>query len=821
MVNVLTLFKNSFDNFFSKSILYKKTKNTILILPLTGCCFLPAALAEPVVFDGTAQNIDDNAGADLVEAISVVTADIDDDGDEDVIAIAETGDRLVFYENVDGDGDTWTPHIIDGALNGPTQLRLVNMDDDDELEIIVSAVGSLALTDDFIYLYNIPDTDPTDVPWDRSVITDFAGRRARPNAIAILDIDGDTDLDVAAALFNTHEVTWYENPEINPPAIPSSFWEEHIIFDRSNDSTLTNPRYVLAVNIDNDGNADLLSASFHSNGTTGHITWHETTDNGATWAQHFDISKKRAVALVAEDMNDDGRPDIVAALRFDNTVAIFEQPASAPDANSWNEVTVSTVVQQARSVALGDIDNDCDLDIVSAAYGMASPEGDESQILWHDNPRIGVNTAWDTYIIDQDNLRGAATVAVTDIDDDGTEGVCGVAELDLDVVTAMFKDNDVNWYRNQRVHGVRITDVGNQPLTEALTVTESNVPAGSNQETFQVELSTQPEAASTVTIPIVVPANGEVTLDKTSLNFTDVNWDTPQTVTVTAVDDAIDDDNQTFNITFGVITSDDEDYDGVVPGNFIVVTTIDDENPAPGINVSPISGPTSEIGTKATFAVALNSEPTGNVMIAVASSNTDEGVVNKTSLTFNSTNWFQAQTVTVTGQDDDIDDGNVDYSIILGPVTGGDATYNAINPGDVAVVNNDDGDTAGISVSTISGPTAENGTTATFTVVLDSEPVANILLDVESLDESEGVANPAQLTFTPGNWNDSQTVTVTGQPDNEVDGNVNYTIQVSIANANGDGKYNGLTAVTVAVTNTDVPNNTDEVIFDSGSFEGN
>ncbi|MEG3944189.1 S8 family serine peptidase, partial [Microcoleus sp. w2-18aC4] len=112
-----------------------------------------------------------------------------------------------------------------------------------------------------------------------------------------------------------------------------------------------------------------------------------------------------------------------------------------------------------------------------------------------------------------------------------------------------------------------------------------------------------------------------------------------------------------------------------------------------GITVGPASGLiTTEAGQTATFNVQLNSlniPPTGDVKIDLASSNTAEGTVSPQSLTFNSTNWNQPQTVTVTGVDDFAIDGDQTYTIVTSPAVSTDNRFNGLNASDVAVTNND------------------------------------------------------------------------------------------------------------------------------------
>lgn len=768
------------------------------------------ALVPATTFDANPQVIDNN----LSQALAVATADIDQDGDQDIVAVGASSNSLVWYENAgDGDGSTWSKHLIDSTVKNPSRLVVLNMDNDDELEIVVSAIGVKSKADDYIYLYDPPAGSPATVPWSRSVITDFAGTITQPNGIEVVDIDGDTDLDVVAALFDSDQITWYENPGI--ASMTSTQWTEHVV-----ESSVLNPRFVIAANIDGDDDIDIVTASFSSVLSTGRITWHETTDDGANWAQHVDLSTKRAVSLAAGDINDDNKIDIIAALRLDDSVAVLSQPASTPETSTWSEVTVSDTVPQTRSVVVADIDNDCDLDIATAAFGTNS-SGSGGKILWHDNPQIGSNASWDTYVIDETNLNGATEVALADLDGDGLNGSClGLNSRDLDVVDSVYTDGTVNWYSNQRLSTIKITDTSNLPLNTPLSVSESNQPPGTNRQQFRVELSSQPLTGSEVTVPIVaptIPAN-EIALDKTSLVFNDTDWNIPQTVTVTAVNDAIDDGNQTFNISFGVISSAlDPQYDDVAPEDLVAVTTLDDDTA--GVTVNPLSGQTSEAGGMTAFSVVLDSEPLDDVTITVSSSDSSEGTVNKSSLTFTSLNWNQAQSVTVNGVDDAVDDGDIAYSIQL-DLTSADPKYAAIDPDDVSMINNDDADTAGISIVPVSEVTSENGTKATFKVALSSEPLADIVLAVISQDSTEGIADPASLTFTSLNWSDTQTVTVTGQDDGDKDGNVSYNVRLSVSNANGDIKYATIAPVNVPLNNQDNDQPPSETIFNSGGFEG-
>ena len=248
-------------------------------------------------------------------------------------------------------------------------------------------------------------------------------------------------------------------------------------------------------------------------------------------------------------------------------------------------------------------------------------------------------------------------------------------------------------------------------------------------------------------------------------------------------------------------TSADPNYDGVNAADVAVTNT---DNDAAGITVTPTAGlTTTEAGGTATFTVVLNTQPTADVTIALSSSDATEGTVAPASLTFTAANWNVAQTVTVTGVDDAVDDGDVAYTIVTAAATSADANYNGVDAADVAVTNTDN-DAAGITVTPTAGlTTTEAGGTATFTVVLTTQPTADvtIALQLERHDRGHGRAGEPDL-HDARTGTSPQTVTVTGVDDAVDDGDVAYTI-VTAAAASTDANYNGVDAADVAVTNTD------------------
>ena len=110
--------------------------------------------------------------------------------------------------------------------------------------------------------------------------------------------------------------------------------------------------------------------------------------------------------------------------------------------------------------------------------------------------------------------------------------------------------------------------------------------------------------------------------------FTENNWNTAQTVTLTGVNDTDSDRHQAYQISL--------------------------------TGVDPATG-----NSKSTAVALHNLDDDTNVTVALASSDTGEGTVNPATLTFTEDNWNIAQTVTLTGVDDTDLDRHQDYEIEL------------------------------------------------------------------------------------------------------------------------------------------------------------
>ncbi|MDB4982760.1 MAG: hypothetical protein JWM82_3512, partial [Myxococcales bacterium] len=226
--------------------------------------------------------------------------------------------------------------------------------------------------------------------------------------------------------------------------------------------------------------------------------------------------------------------------------------------------------------------------------------------------------------------------------------------------------------------------------------------------------------------------------------------------------------------------------------------------PAPpaGITLTGAGGlVTTEAGGTATFQVALATPPKAAVVLGVASDTPGEGIASPASLQFDATNWNVPQTVTVTGVDDQAADGPRVYAIVTGAAVSTDARYAGLNADDVLVTNLDD--EPGLLIEGARAlATSESGARATFTARLTRPPTGTVRTTLTSSDISEGTVFPAELVFSPSNWNVPQTVTVTGVDDALADGAQSYAI-VTGAWTGADPSYVGKDPSDVTVHNRD------------------
>ncbi|WP_420461494.1 fibronectin type III domain-containing protein [Candidatus Palauibacter sp.] len=307
---------------------------------------------------------------------------------------------------------------------------------------------------------------------------------------------------------------------------------------------------------------------------------------------------------------------------------------------------------------------------------------------------------------------------------------------------------------------------------------------------FTVQLRSQP--TDTVTVTITGLEGTDLSLDKTSLTFTTMNWNVVQPVMVSAgEDDDTVDDSET--LTLGAAGG---DYAG--QSTRLSLSVIDNDDP-PGVALSPHAFVFEE-GTSADYKIKLTLQPTDTVTVTITGLEGTDLSLDKTSLTFTTLNWNVAQSVMLSaGEDDDTVD---DRKWLDHTASGGG--YDMVDNSFLALVFDND---RSVTISTTTLTVAEGGM-ATYTVVLDGQPTGTVTVTPSRTSGDTDVSVSGALTFTPLNWATPQTVTVTAGQD--ADGDEDTAV---IGHTVGGDNFDGVTAASVDVTVDDDETASTEVIL--------
>jgi|GEM_PF-3036502 len=327
---------------------------------------------------------------------------------------------------------------------------------------------------------------------------------------------------------------------------------------------------------------------------------------------------------------------------------------------------------------------------------------------------------------------------------------------------------------------IQNADIAGATLNPAdLMVDEAGNSAG-----YTLVLTSRPTADVTISIT----SDAQLNTDTTSLIFTPTTWDTPQAVSVTAVDDAVVEGIHSGSISHSA-TSSDSNFNGITIADMTV--TVQDNDGA-NVTIMPTSLSVSESGMTAGYTVVLTSRPTTDVTISItpdAQLNTDA-----TTLTFTPATWDTVQTVTVSAVDDAVAEG-MHTGTISHSATSSDSNYDGIAVMD-ATVTVQDNDGANVLISPTSLSVSANGMTADYSVVLTSRPTADVT--IVSVPDTQLRTNVPIVTFTPTNWDTTQVVTVAAL-DATAAGSTRGGMISHIAVSN-DSNYNGIDVIDVTVT---------------------
>ena len=309
-------------------------------------------------------------------------------------------------------------------------------------------------------------------------------------------------------------------------------------------------------------------------------------------------------------------------------------------------------------------------------------------------------------------------------------------------------------------------------------------------DSYTVVLGSQP--TGDVTVEMAASGDEDVTVSPESLTFTDSNWETGQTVTVSA-DGDVDGDDDTAEITHTVGGG---DY-ASESAEAVTVTVDDDETASTTVTLSvePAAVAEEVSGREITVTGTLDQAPraqatavTVSVAGDTATAPADFAVVADFELTIAAGEMSGAETFTLAPVNDDLDEADETVTV-SGSAPGTDLS---VTETEVTITDND---ARGVTVSPTELEVTE-GASETYTVALTSQPTEDVTVTVTVPTGAEFTVEEAELTFAVGAWETAQTVTVKAGRDDDAVAAAPERIEHDVTG----GDYAGEAADAVAVT---------------------
>ena len=349
----------------------------------------------------------------LPDTLAVETADVDGDGDQDIIASGSW--TIVWYENLNALGNYGNPRPISTALWTPQVLLATDFDGDLDLDLVVASHQ-----DDVIAWFENSNGAGAFGP-AQILVSNVDGI----SDIALADVDGDGDRDLFAAVEYDGSFAWFEDLGGGSYGLP------HLVHYAGS----YRPRAVALADLDGDGDLDFLTGTERENV----VAWHANTDGlGAAGPRRIIADQAWSVQSIrTADLDGDGLRDVLWGASG-NWAGTYGKVAWNRSLDGLGAFGADQVLVEktggATEVVAADIDNDGDLDVVAACAGNLFL--DFRNVGWFEN--LGGSGGFSAERIITEDLLGSSMVDAADFDGDG----------DLDVVSAAMPGNAIAWFEH-------------------------------------------------------------------------------------------------------------------------------------------------------------------------------------------------------------------------------------------------------------------------------------------------------------------------------------------------------------------------------------
>ena len=271
-------------------------------------------------------------------ANSVSAADLDGDGDLDVLASARLDNSVGWYEQIDlNTGDFGSFQAIDAELEGASFAVASDLDGDGDQDVVATGYKS----DELVWYENTGEDG-------FSTATVIDSTREGPWMAHAMDLDSDGDMDIVAAFYDGDEITQYVNDGSGKFDAGTSM---------AND--LDGASFVADADLDHDGDQDLLFTSYRDD----RFGWLENMGSGEFSSPNFlDVAVDGPAAIATADFDRDGDSDVAIVSLRDDRVIAFESLSHG----LGDPIEVSNgELDGPRSISAGDLDEDGNPDLVA------------------------------------------------------------------------------------------------------------------------------------------------------------------------------------------------------------------------------------------------------------------------------------------------------------------------------------------------------------------------------------------------------------------------------------------------------------------------
>ncbi len=574
------------------------------------------------------------------------------------------------------------------------------------------------------------------------------------STISAGDLDGDGDLDVMQGVAYAPNRVWFNDGSGN--------------FSNSGQALGNSSSLGIEFgDFDNDGDLDAFTAN---NGPANRVWVNDGSGVFTDSGQQLGGFKSSNDADVG-DVDGDGDLDVVVANEYNGTgTRIWLNDGSGVFTNSGQQLDTTF---RGRRSELGDVDGDGDLDIFVVVLWNGS------SVWLNDGTGTFSDSGQRLNYVNDIRLRRVEGGAMADVDGDG----------DLDLFEA-----------NVGTGGSRIWINQNLQPSVSLAIDNATIAEDAGAATVTATLS----AAHTVAVTVDLGFSGTATVDTdyttSGAQIVIAAGATSGSVAITAIQDAVDDDDETVIVDITGTTNADE------AGTQQVTTTIvDDDEPAPvpDVTLAVDNAAIPEEAGVATFTATLSLVTTVPVTVDLGLS----GSAAASDYTVSGTQIVIAPgatsgSVTVTAVQDTEDEPDETVVVDITSVTGG--TESGTQQQTTTITDDDEPVVPDVTLAVDTATIAEAAGVATFTATLSATTTVPVTVDLDlSGSASQGDdynASGTQIVIAPGATSGSVTVTAVQDELDEPD----ETVVVDIASVSG-GNESGTQQATTTIEDDDEP----------------